>query len=199
MTLSVFDAAITLFLVMDPIGNVPVFLSILDHVSSKRHFNIILRETLIALLVLLIFLFAGKKILQMLSISPAALSIAGGIVLFLIAIKMVFPIEQKGETIVAREPFIVPLAIPLIAGPSSMAVVMLLASNQAAHIWSYALPGVLIAWFASTLILLASTPLSKLFGDRGLAALERLMGLILTTLAVQMLLSGIGEYFHLAH
>lgn len=193
--MTIFEIAITLFLLLDSIGNVPIFLGMLKNVDKKRHLKIIIRESLIALLVLVIFLFAGNKILVILGISPAALTIAGGVVLFLIALQMLFPKAPGTEVVDHREPFIVPMAIPLLAGSSSIAVVILLANNPISYILTVAFPGILIAWVASTLILLASTPLQRLFGERGLAAVERLMGLVLTTFAIQMLLTGISDYF----
>lgn len=197
MTMSVYTAATTLFLVMDPIGNTPIFSSLLKSVDPKRRSYVILRETLIALVVLAIFLFCGQAILDGLQATPAALSIAGGIILFLISLKMIFPpdISTKAEK-KRGEPLIVPLAVPLVAGPSAMATVMLFASRDPSMMmrWFFAL---VIAWFVSTLILLSSTKLSKLLGEKGLIALERLMGMVLTILSVQMFLTGVSQYFKL--
>lgn len=196
--MTLYSATFTLLLVMDPLGNVPVFLSILNSVNPLRRKKIILRETFIALVILLVFLFYGKYILQGMHISDPALSIAGGIILFLIAIRMIFPheeIENRSKHI--GEPFIVPLAIPLIAGPSTIAFVMLLASQGPRHmgLWTLAL---VIAWIIATIILVFSEILRKILGDRGLTAIERLMGMILTTMAVQMFLTGVSQFFHLA-
>jgi small neutral amino acid transporter SnatA (MarC family) len=130
-------------------------------------------------------------------ISEPALGIAGGIILFLIAIRMIFPHEDENPRIKkTSEPFIVPLAIPLIAGPSTMTMVMLFASTQPRHIWLWML-ALFIAWFISTIILVFADKLRKFFGERGLLAIERLMGMVLTTMAVQMFLTGIGQFFHL--
>jgi multiple antibiotic resistance protein len=182
---------------MDPLGNVPVFLSVLNSVPPKRRKRIVLRETFIAFLILLLFLFFGKGMLESMQISGPALSIAGGIILFLIAIKMIFPHEETGKpTPQIGEPFIVPLAIPLIAGPSALAFVMLLA-NQAPHELAWCTLALFIAWLTCTLILICADFLRKVLGDRGLTAIERLMGMILTTMAVQMFLTGIDAFFHL--
>ena len=198
MSTSVYTVAATLVLVMDPVGNIPVFVSLLKSVDPARRTQIILREALIALLILMIFLFAGQSILRGLQVSVPALGIAGGIILFLIALKMVFPPELTTEPVKQRgEPFIVPLAIPLVAGPSAMTTIMLFVSREPTRVfhWFVAL---LVAWFISTLILLSSTPLSKFLGEKGLMALERLMGMILITLSIQMFLNGLGQYFHLS-
>lgn len=190
-----FSAFITLFLVMDAVGNVPVFLSLLRHVDVPRRKIIILRESLIAYGILSAFLFGGHAILKLFGISTEALGISGGLILFLIAIKMVFPPDEAPTRHHSlQEPFIVPLAIPFIAGPSTMAVLMLMADNDPKHL--------LLCWgalslssFITLIVLVFSSKLLKLFGHKLLSALERLMGMILATLAVQMLLVGIKGYF----
>jgi MarC family membrane protein len=194
--MTLYTATITLLLVMDPLGNIPMFLSILHSVNPKKRKFIILRESCIALFILTVFLFFGKYILEGMQISEPALSIAGGIILFLIAIRMIFPHEENEKRSQPRnEPFIVPLAIPLIAGPSTMTIVMLLASQSPQHLalWMLAL---FIAWFISTIFLVFADFLRKILGDRGLTAVERLMGMILTTMAVQMFLTGIQKFFY---
>ena len=196
--MTLYTATITLILIMDPLGNIPMFLSILHGVNPNRRKFIILRESCTALLILTIFLFFGKYILEGMQISEPALGIAGGIILFLIAIRMIFPHEEGEKRKPTGEPFIVPLAIPLIAGPSTMTMVMLLANQLPQHIglWFLAL---VIAWLISTIILVFADYLRKILGDRGLTAIERLMGMILTTMAVQMFLTGIQDFFHLHH
>lgn len=195
--MSLYSATITLILVMDPLGNIPIFLSILNHVDPKRRKIVVIRETFIAFLILVAFLYFGKNILEGLNITQPALSISGGIILFLIALRMIFPPEDEEQKSprVSAEPYIVPLAVPLIAGPSTMAVVMLLANQAPQHmnLWLLAL---LIASVFCTITLVFADFLRKILGDRGITALERLMGMILTTLAVQMFLTGVGAYFH---
>jgi len=193
--MNIYSAAVTLYLVMDPLGNIPIFLALLKHVDAQRRTRIILRESLIAFAVLTLFLFCGKTILHGLKISDEALSIAGGIILFLIAIKMLFPSPTRytADETLAEEPFIVPMAIPFIAGPSAMTTVILFASqlpNQMGRLFM----AVALASLASILTLLAATPLQKLLGPKVIAALERLMGMILTTIAVQMFLTGWAMY-----
>ena len=196
--MDIYTAAITLFLVMDPLGNIPIFLSTLSAVEPKRRAWVILREALIAFVILVLFLFAGKPILNGLHITQAALGIAGGIILFLIAIKMIFPSEENEKPrVLNTEPFVVPLAIPLIAGPSALAVVLLLATDHPNE-RGQVLIALVLASIASTFVLLFSNQLRRILGQKGLIAMERLMGMILTILAVQMLLSGLDQYFHLA-
>ena len=196
--MDIFAAATLLFLVMDSRGNITLFLSVLKQVPEERRLLVLRRELLIAYLVLLIFLVLGPYILSFLQVSQEAIRIGGGIVLFLIAIKMVFPKEGGllGKT-PDGEPFIVPLAIPLIAGPSSLAMIMLMrksAEGQWLDMWL----AVTAAWVVSALILLASRRLYVLLGERGLIAIERLMGMVLIIMAVQMLLEGTAEYLNLA-
>jgi len=146
--------------------------------------------------VLLGFLFFGHYVLGFLGLSPQAIRIAGGIILFLVALKMVFPVPRTSGTTFEDddgEPLLVPLAIPLVAGPSAMAILMLLATKEPERMldWVAALTA---AWLLTTAILLSATGLKRVLGRRGLIAMERLMGMILIALAVQMLLEGISEY-----
>jgi len=195
--MTLYTITITLILVMDPLGNIPMFLSVLNHVKPKRRRGIILRETFIAFILLMVFLFFGNYILQGMHISNPALSVAGGIILFLISLRMIFPPETEHErNKPIEEPFIVPLAVPLIAGPSTMTFVILIATQSPDHIWLSAL-GLSLAWLVTTIILVFADVIRKIFGDRGLIAMERLMGMILTTMAVQMFLTGVQEFFHL--
>lgn len=192
-TFTLLTAFTTLFFVMDPLGNIPVFLATLKEVPAHKHRRIIMRELLIALAVLLVFLFAGKQLLTFLGLSQPAIGISGAIVLFLIAIRMIFP--QKGGVMgdnAGEEPFIVPLAIPMVAGPSTMAILMLLANTgDNIFLWVIAL---LAAWGLSSIILLSSTKLLQILGNRGLTAIERLMGMLLVMVAVQMMLDGLKSY-----
>lgn len=197
MAMNLYSITMTLILVMDPLGNIPIFLSILHKFDPRRQQQIILRECGIAFLVLLLFLFAGKHILQGLSITTPALSIAGGIILFIIAIKMIFPPEKQtfSSDDLLAEPLVVPLAVPLTAGPSAIATLLLFANRDPNH-WTLLLLAVIIACVVFTLIMLSSRYLMKLLGNRGLIAIERLMGMILTTISVQMFLMGLLQYLH---
>lgn len=192
--MTVISASILLFLVMDPFGNIPFFLSALRHVDPGRTRRIIVRELLIALVVMLIFLFAGQYILKFLGISEPSLTISGGIILFVIAIKMIFP--QSGsqfEEKIDGEPFIVPLAIPYVAGPSAIAAILLITSREPGR-WPEWVLALVLTWFISGLIIFSSSFLSRFLGKRGLIAIERLMGMILITISVQMLMTGIIEF-----
>ncbi len=194
MRTGVFSAAVTLFLIMDPLGNIPVFLSALQKVDPKRRTRVLFRETIIALGVMILFLFLGQYLLDFLGLKQESISIAGGIILFLIALKMIFPREkQTAETPSDEEPFIVPLAIPLIAGPSLLATLLLFVRSEPERIFDW-LMALLIAWGISSLILLASPFVQKILKERGLIAMERLMGMILVALSVQMFLNGVAEY-----
>jgi len=193
MTLT--SATITLIFVMDPLGNVPLFLSVLNPVEAKKRQWIILRESFIAYIILVIFLLFGQYLLEAMHISQPALAIAGGIILFLIALRMIFPHPDQ-ETRQTTEPFIVPLAVPLIAGPSTMTMVMLIANHQPFERVRW-LGALTIAWFITTLILVFAENFRKILRQRGLTAIERLMGMILTTMAVQMFLTGYEQFLHL--
>ena len=188
------SAVLTLFLVMDPLGNIPPFLSVLKNVQPDRRRRVLIREVLIAYVVLLVFFFLGKRLLALLSLQQETISIAGGIVLFLIALRMIFPKEGGlfGETL-EGEPFIVPLAIPLVAGPSALAVVLLLQQSETSVTWQLLL-AVTIAWALCALILLSSTALYRLLKQRGLVAMERLMGMLLVMVAVQMFMNGVSNF-----
>lgn len=189
-----FSAAVMLFLIMDPLGNLPVFLSILRHVDPKRRRKVMMRELLFSLGIMLGFLFAGQQILSFLNLRQEAVSIAGGIILFLIAIKMIFPSPGGVAGLAAgEEPFLVPMAIPMIAGPSILASLLLLANQEPTRMadWSLAL---LMAWGASAVILMFYELFNKLLGERGLTAVERLMGMLLVMISVQMLLDGVHHY-----
>ena len=186
------------FLVMDPLGNLPVFITTLENLPPKRYGAVVLRESLIALGVLLLFFFCGGKILEFFHISKASLELSGGIILFLIAIKLIFstPAEQmQRQNNPAHEPFIVPLAIPLFAGPGSMSTAILL-GGKSGSLFAEAL-ALICAWSICTLILLSGRYAGKFLGTKVLAAMESLMGLLLTTMALEMIISGIKQAFHL--
>ena len=188
------SAALLLFLIMDPIGNIPVFLSLLKPLPKRRQRIVLIRELIIALLVLMGFLWGGKYVLEAMHLRQESVSIAGGIVLFLIGIKMIFPSPEGmfGES-EAGEPFIVPMAIPLVAGPSGMAAVMLFGSQDPSRMgdWTFAL---LIAWLGTAMVLFSATYLYKILGTRVLVAMERLMGMLLVAISVQMLMDGISAF-----
>ena len=189
----IFFNAITLLLIMDPLGNIPPFLSALKGVERGRQRKVLLREILIAYVVLLASLFAGKYLLRLLSLQEETVSIAGGIVLFLIALRMVFPKPDATADALEGEPFIVPLAIPLIAGPSTLASLLLLQQTTPNGTVQLLL-ALTLAWVVTAIILLSSTVLYRLLKERGLIAVERLMGMLLVMLAVQMFINGLAKF-----
>lgn len=190
----IFSAAVLLLLVIDPFGNVPVVIVTMANVPAARRVRVVLRECLIAYVVLVGFMLGGRMFLQWLQLSEVSLAIAGGIILFLIALRMVFrhPDGVFGDG-PGAEPFIVPLAVPSIAGPSALATVMLMASRDPSRLpaWIVALTA---AMLVATLVMLSAHRLQRALGERGMIAVERLMGLVLTAIAVQMLLDGVRNF-----
>jgi multiple antibiotic resistance protein len=183
-----------LLLTTDPLGNVPSFVSILQPVPAERRRGVIARELIFALGIMLAFLLGGRQLTGLLGIRPEAISIAGAIVLFLIAIEMILPGRGRRTASGAdeNEPFIVPLATPLVAGPSTLATIILIAS-QPRGIWT-GLWAVLIAWVIVFCTLLTAPTIMRILRERGARAVERLMGMLLVMLAVQMFLNGLGQY-----
>jgi multiple antibiotic resistance protein len=191
MTLT--SAAFVLFLVLDPLGNVPFFLTALRGVDPARQTKVICRELLIALGVMIAFLFLGQYIMSALRITQPALTAAGGVVLFLIAIRMIFPSPDSPliEPVIG-EPLIVPLAIPYVAGPSVLATELLFMSREPER-WATWLAALLIAWAAAGIILIFSPAVRRILGERVLQATERLMGMVLIVIAIQMVMTGVAE------
>ena len=190
---SVWSAATVLLFVMDPFGNAPLVLKLLENVAPERRRWVIARELLIALAVLMTFLFAGQAILDFLGLQRESVTIAGGIVLGIIGLRLIFP---RPEGIMGHqpegEPFLVPLAIPLIAGPSAMATVILMARNDPSEMGRWAL-AILAAWGVTAAVLLAAPALYRVLRERGLQAIARLMGMLLIMIAVQMVLNGLDS------
>jgi MarC family membrane protein len=188
------SAVVLLLLVIDPFGNMPLVNSLTATIENHRRRRIILRECLIAYVVLGGFMFGGTWFLAMLRLTPLALSIAGGVILFLIALRMVFHApDQVFSDSSQGEPFIVPVAIPFIAGPSALATVMLAASREPDRVWLWA-GALTIAMLFTALVLAAGNAIQKRLGRRAVEAIQKLMGLILTAIAVQMLLNGIRQF-----
>jgi len=192
--MTLLSAAVLLFFVMDPLGNVPLFLSALRQVEPARYRIVIVRELLIALLILVVFLFVGRYLLDLLGVSPEALTAGGGLILLLIAIRMIFPTSERSlREDVVGEPLVVPLAVPYTAGPSMLATELLFMSREPQR-WPIWLGAVILAWLASAFILYFAANLRRLLGERGLTAMERLMGMLLAVVAVELLMRGIAQY-----
>jgi multiple antibiotic resistance protein len=193
--MDILSTAILLLFILDPFGNVPLLLSILKNIDPEKHRKIIIREMLIGLFILVIFLFFGERFLSIFGLETQAITIAGGIIFFVIALKMIFP-DPNGHSLFVsssdEEPLVVPIAIPMISGPASIATLMLLAKSHPTEINSI-LISVVIAWLVTSVILLSSPKLYKVLKRRGLTAMERLMGMLLLMMAVEMFIRGIRE------
>lgn len=191
--MNLFSIAFSLFLLMDSVGNVPLYLSILKNLDPKRQRVVILREMIIALVIIVLFMFLGDGLMTFLQISDSTIQIAGGIILFLICLKMIFPSKEDPQEHIPinEEPLVVPLAVPLVAGPAVLAAVMIYSRQE--PYWEI-IGAIFIAWFVSLIILLSSSYLKNLLGWRGLTALERLMGLILILISVQMFMTGVNRF-----
>lgn len=187
------SATVLLFLVLDPFGNMPLAVALLRSVPRPRRWRVVLRECLIAYVVLMAFLLFGSQVMSFLQLSQTSLGIAGGVVLLLIALRMIFPEAGAAPGGDEGEPLVVPLAIPAIAGPSAMAMVMLMASRDPQRLWDWA-GAVTLAMFASTTVLVAGGRIIDAIGERGAIAMARLTGLLLSAIAVEMLLAGIRTF-----
>lgn len=190
------SAFVLLLLVLDPFGSLPIFISVLKGVPPERRTRVAVREVLIAFCVLLAFMFSGQGFLNLMHLSERSLEVAGGVILLIIAIRMIF---TSGSQIYAsdggaREPFIFPLAVPLLAGPSAMATVLLLASRQPQQLMQW-VGAVSAAMLVCGAVMLAADRIRKLLGHSMVSAIEKLMGLVLTAVAVEMILAGLKRYF----
>lgn len=185
--------SVTLFLIMDPIGNVPAFNAVLSNLAPERRTRVVVRELILALVILLGFLFTGNVILAFLGLTQPSLNIAGGLLLFIISLRMIFPGRDRTVDPGGEDPFLVPLAVPLVAGPSTIAVLLLLSSTRSAEILQWVI-ALLLAWVGNIVLLVWAPFFLKIIGTRGARALERLMGMVLVILATQMLLNGIRDF-----
>ena len=192
---SFLSAVILLLLVLDPLGSLPVFIPIMRDVPPERRTRVALREVAIAFVVLFAFMFLGEGFLRVMRLSERSLEVAGGVILLMVAIRMIFSHEGGVYgTPEGKEPFIFPLAVPLLAGPSAMATVLLLASRQPDRVMAWA-GALTCAMAVSGAVLLLCERIRRLLGDSVVSALEKLMGLVLTAIAVEMILAGLKQYF----
>jgi MarC family membrane protein len=183
------SATILLLLITDPVGNIPVFANALKHVAPERRAQVILREILIAFFLLLTFMFVGEGFLRVMNLSELSLQIGGGVILFLIALRMVFPPPAAEEAEILTEPLIVPLAIPAIAGPSALATVLLLVSQQPERRLEW-IAALCVTMVISAVVLVSAERIQRVIGPRLVTAVERLMGLVLVSVAIEMMLRG---------
>jgi MarC family membrane protein len=193
MNYTFISATVLLILVADPVGNIPIFANALRGVAPKRRPWVIVREVLIAFAVLLAFMFLGERFLQLMGLSELSLQIGGGVIMFLIALRMIFPPPSMGEAELMVEPLIVPLAIPAVAGPSALATVLLLVSQAPERRLEW-IGALCITMVVSTVILVLAERIQRIAGDRFVIAMERLMGLVLVALSIEMLLRGIKTF-----
>ena len=189
MNYTFLSATILLLLITDPVGNIPVFANALKHVPPERRPKVILREILIAFGLLLTFMFVGEGFLRVMNLSELSLQIGGGVILFLIALRMVFPSQGVEIDDVVTEPLIVPLAIPAIAGPSALATVLLLVSQQPDKRMEW-IGALCVTMIISAVVLVSAERILRVIGNRLVVAVERLMGLVLVSVAIEMMLRG---------
>ncbi|MEM1359213.1 MAG: MarC family protein [Bacteroidota bacterium] len=191
MEFSIFSTALLLFFILDPLGNIPLVLALLKDYETRQRQRIVIRECLIGLVILVLFLFGGETFLNIFHLETEAVRIAGGLIFLLIGLKMVFPAADGTPLFPAgQEPLVVPIALPMIAGPSALATLLVLSHNNPNDQYGL-LAALLLAWGVSFLILISAPLLYRLLRKRGLIALERLMGMLLLILSVQMFIDGI--------
>jgi MarC family membrane protein len=193
MNYTFWSATILLVLITDPIGNIPIFANALKHVAPERRPLVILREILIAFVLLLTFMFVGESFLRVMNLSDLALQIGGGVILFLIALRMVFPPPEGVDAEQMTEPLIVPLAVPAVAGPSALATVLLLVSQQPEKRLEW-IGALCVTMMVSAVVLVSAERIQRLIGNRPVLAMERLMGLVLVSVSIEMLLRGIKTF-----
>jgi MarC family membrane protein len=190
MNYTFLSATILLILITDPFGNIPIFANALKNVAPARRPLVILREVLIAFALLLTFMFIGEGFLRVMNLSALSLQIAGGVILFLIALRMIFPpVATEDASQQLGEPLIVPLAIPALAGPSALATVLLLVSQAPERRWEW-IAALSVTMGVCAVVLVLAEGIQRVLGERFIIAVERLMGLILVAVAVEMLLRG---------
>jgi multiple antibiotic resistance protein len=193
--LSLLTIVLTLFLIMDPIGNISSFLAMTDQIGPRRQKFVILRELFFALFFMFLFNYIGETLLIFLELSPVSLRLSSGVILFLVAIKLLFPAENSfRNNLPSGEPFLIPLAIPLIAGPSLLATIMLYTNLETCKKLMFA--GILFSWMLAVVVLLLGPQLNRLLGKNGLMACERLMAMVLVMLAIQRFMEGMAQFIH---
>lgn len=190
MEFSILSTALLLFFILDPLGNIPLVLTLLKDMDKGRRQRVVIRECLIGLVILVAFLFGGDTFLSVFHLETEAVRIAGGLIFLLIGLKMVFPSADAPLFPADQEPLVVPIALPMIAGPSALATLLVLSHNNPNNQYGL-LAALLLAWGASTIILFSAPLLYRVLRKKGLIALERLMGMLLLILSVQMFIDGV--------
>ncbi len=192
--MTLIESALLLFLVVDPFGNLPFVLAVLGNASLPEYRRAITREMLLAFLILLAFTFAGEQILGYLNIEQSSLVVAGGVILFLISLKMIF--KSSAEIFEDRyrgNPLLVPIAVPALAGPSAMTTVMILRTQQQVPL-EILLAALVMVFAVAWIIFLLGRGINAYLGPRGISALEKFMGLLLNLVAVNMMMQGIKGF-----
>lgn len=192
---SIISTAIVLTFILDPFGNVPLLLTILKYIDKKRHRRIIIREMLIGLVILLFFLFAGKSFLDIFHLETASVRMAGGVIFLIIALNLIFP-KSNGQGLFSAngdEPFVVPIAMPMVAGPSALATLLVMSNQHGEHLFEIFI-ALMLAWTLTAVVLVFSPLFLKVLRKRGLIALEKLMGMLLLIMAVQMIMDAIVNF-----
>lgn len=193
MDMSLLSITLILFLIMDPLGNIASFLKLVEDIPPRRITWVVCREMIIALAFMILFAFLGELILSILEISEITVRITSAVIIFLTAVKILFPTTDSLRANLPKgEPYITPLAVPLIAGPSLLATIMLFAHIEPSSLTMFSSIG--IAWVATTLILLNASRIQKAIGNNGLMAAERLTGMLLVMLAIQRFMEGIHQF-----
>ena len=190
---SIISTAIVLTFILDPFGNVPILLAILKDVDKSRHRKIIAREMIFGLIILLFFLFLGQNFLNIFHLETTSVRIAGGLIFFIIALNLIFPRKNGSLFSSTEEPFIVPIALPMVAGPSALATLLVLSNQHEDHLGGLT-ASLGIAWGITATVMFSAPFLLRILRKKGLAAVEKLMGMLLLIMSVQMLLDGIREY-----
>lgn len=187
---------ITLFLVLDGLGNIPTYLSLIKPYNRAKQWKITIRELLLALAIMFLFHYVGQILLTLLSVSKTTVQISGGLILFLIAIRLIFSTDddEEGPKWGTQEPFLFPIATPLIAGPSVLSIIMIFAQDEPSDL--VVLGAIFVAWALTALLITFAKPIHRLLKDKGLMACQRLMGLIVAMVAVQLFLTGLGGLIH---
>jgi multiple antibiotic resistance protein len=193
-TTPLFTIASTLFIVANPIGNSPGIIALVKDFDFERQKKIMLRETFLSLAIALFFQVVGDVFLNYIQVKQYSLSLCGGVLLFLVALGMIFPRREESKTTALKqEPFLVPIATPLITGPGLMTMIMIFTRQENDNI--KVISAILLAWVGVAAVLLSAPYLNRLLGKRGLAALEQLMGMILSMISMQMIINGAGLFW----